>query len=374
MKALGGLLTAALVLASTGAGADDVEVRHGQVRDGRTDLSFETGVTGTFQHASDPRVGDEFQGSLDLVATLPMGPGVWTLYVEGSSSTAGDGVSARIPEANGDAGSALNGDGKGRLQVSELHYEWMLGGGSLTLGLIDPTGFLDASEVANDETRQFLGTTLVNDPAIEFPDYTLGAVWHQGREDDALHWTLLVAGSHGLADGDGTYGALFDLGAAGKGAFVATEAAWTPEDTTWRLGAWIHTAAHPHLDGTPGSAANRGLYAVADGALGKARWNLRAGLADPRVSAVANFVGIAVERPLASATLGLGLTRSGPSNHLGSGAAATWQGEIYTRFHLAEGLHLTPDIQWVRHTGLGGPPNLDTDALILGVRLSYELP
>ena len=63
-----------------------------------------------------------------------MGNGEWTLYVEGSTTPHSDGVSNLLPDTNADAGTALDGDGKGRLQVSVLHYlrrfgdhEWVFG-------------------------------------------------------------------------------------------------------------------------------------------------------------------------------------------------------------------------------------------------------
>lgn len=93
-----------------------------------------------------------------------------------------------LGEVNGDAGSALNGNGDGRLQISELRYALPVRDfGTLSFGLLDPTAFLDTtshanptagpdfSGIANDETTQFLGNSFVNNPVVEFPDYTLGA-------------------------------------------------------------------------------------------------------------------------------------------------------------------------------------------------------
>ncbi|MBA1333320.1 hypothetical protein QQ73_20495, partial [Candidatus Endoriftia persephone str. Guaymas] len=94
----------------------------------------------------------------------------------------------------------------------ELHYAISLASGELVAGLIDASSFLDASEVANDETAQFLGAGFVNNPTIEFPDYSLGAVWHYDATVDHPGLTLLLSSSHGLADNDGKYDQLFDLG------------------------------------------------------------------------------------------------------------------------------------------------------------------
>ena len=51
---------------------------------------IEGGVTAVYQYADDSRVDDEFVGSLDLVVSVPFGPGVWTLYVEGNSTQRSD--------------------------------------------------------------------------------------------------------------------------------------------------------------------------------------------------------------------------------------------------------------------------------------------
>jgi hypothetical protein len=107
------------------------------------------------------------------------------LYVEGNTTPFHDGVSRRIPEANTDAGTALNRSGEGRIQVSELRLIWPIFQGShVHLGLLDATGFLDVSQIANDENLFFLGGPFVNNPTIEFPDYALGAGLDGGLTDN----------------------------------------------------------------------------------------------------------------------------------------------------------------------------------------------
>ncbi len=98
-----------------------------------------------------------------------MGPGLWTLYVEGNTTPRNNGISSVLGEANADIGSALDGDDSGRLQVSELHYAISLASGELVTGLIDASSFLDASKVANDETAQFLGRRFRQQPHHRVP-------------------------------------------------------------------------------------------------------------------------------------------------------------------------------------------------------------
>ncbi len=195
------------------AWADEVDERHGAVHeDAARGVEFEGGFTATAQHADDSAVDDELFGSLDLVATVPAGPGEIVMYVEGNSTPRKNGVASVIGEANGDAGSALDEDDNGRLQVSELHYTQGVGPGKITLGLLDVTGFLDTNAVANDETTQFLGASFVTNPTIEFPDYTLGGAYHQElAEDTSLSFVL--TSSNGLGDNpERSYSELTDVG------------------------------------------------------------------------------------------------------------------------------------------------------------------
>ncbi|MBM3254057.1 MAG: carbohydrate porin [Candidatus Omnitrophica bacterium] len=68
------------------------------------------------------------------------------------------------------------GDSEAKVEVTEFWYEQGLFKDrvALTFGKLDPTTYFDQSEVANDETTQFLGRIFRNSPAVEFPDNTTG--------------------------------------------------------------------------------------------------------------------------------------------------------------------------------------------------------
>ncbi len=362
-------LSTALLLSLFGAlplRADPQDVRHGSVMGVFQELSFEGGMIVTAQHADDRQIKDEFSGSLDLLFNLPLGPGVWTLYIEGSTTPGNWGISSFLPESNADVGTALTRNGKGRLQLSELHYALPLWGGKLFLGLIDPTGFLDTSAIANDETAQFLGVGLVNNPSIEFPDYTLGAAWHL-EAGQGIGGSLVLSRSHGLADDGGKYDRLFDLSHSGDGAFIAAEGYGFLGGNTVRLGAWVNTASHERLDGQQGPNSNWGVYGVADGSAGPIRWNLRLGWTNAKVSKAADFQALALEYPCDFATFGLGVARTGASGDLES-VEATLQFEAYVRFDPFPKFHISPDIQWIRNSGF----DLDGSAWIAGLRMGYN--
>ncbi len=63
-------------------------------------------------------------------------------------------------------------DSGNSVSVTEIWYEHYFENFPLTLtfGKIDPTGYVDTNEYANDECAQFLGHIFKNSPVVEFPD------------------------------------------------------------------------------------------------------------------------------------------------------------------------------------------------------------
>jgi len=82
--------------------------------------------------------------------------------------------------ANVGSGLGVNDDLDSQdIAVTELWWAQTLPGGlTLTAGKLDPTVYLDANRVANDETTQFLSSSMVNNPAVAFPDNGLGVNVH----------------------------------------------------------------------------------------------------------------------------------------------------------------------------------------------------
>lgn len=350
-----------------------IEARHGAVSMPSQPIAVEGGITAVLQVPDDKHVDAELESSFDLVTTLPAGGGKWVIYVEGNTSPRTDGVSSLLGDANADAGSALDRDGKGRLQVSELHYFHSYRDGLLVTGLVDVTTSLDGSEVANDETSQFLNSTLVNNPTIEFPDYSLGVVYNR-EASEGKGYSLVLTSSHGLADNpNASYAQLVDVGADGKGVFAAAEAQWPRAGLELRAGAWVNTAEHSRLNGRPGTEQNYGLYLAIDGQLETGRWNLRAGLANDAVSQASHFLSAALERPLNRATLGLGIAYTGLSDQ-----DATPQqddmlaAEGYLRFALRDDMHVTPSVQWLNNSGFDASSNpLNAEQILASLRFNY---
>jgi len=80
---------------------------------------------------------------------MPHGSGSWTLYIEANTDLRDDQVSSIIGEANAGAGSAVDIDGNGRIQISEFFYTLPAFDGELSVGRLDATGALDGSNVAS---------------------------------------------------------------------------------------------------------------------------------------------------------------------------------------------------------------------------------
>lgn len=343
--------------------------------------SISGSVTATAQTTSDDRVDDEIQGSADLAGELPLGPGSLNIHVEGSTTTSNDGIAALIGEANGDAGSALDDQGRGRLQVSELFYTLNLNEATLNMGLLDPTSNLDTDAIANDENVQFLAGTLVNNPTIEFPDYTLGVSLDAEPETAGMGYHIFVGSSHGLGDNtERDYADLFQLDADHKGVFTAAEGVLKAADLTVRLGMWWNSSDHAKLedlqigndnDTIHDTTHNWGLYGSLNGAIGSGNWSLRSGWADPTVSEAAWSLGAALEYPVYTATTaGLGVVHTAASDDLGPNVDDNLLAELYLRFDIDTHLQITPILQYVRNPGFDNTEEvIDQDQWLAGLRL-----
>jgi hypothetical protein len=369
-----GLATLGLGLsAQAETSSEHIEIRHGAVTMPAQPIAVEGGVTAIFQASDDKNINAELTTSFDLVTTLPAGNGKWVIYVEGNTSPRTDGVSSLLGEANADAGSALDRDGNGRLQVSEAHYFHPLGGGLLVSGLVDVTASLDNSEVANDETSQFLSSSLVGNPTIDFPDYSLGLVYNRETGENR-GYSLALTSSHGLADNpNASYSQLVDVGADGKGVFAAAEGQWPVADTKLHAGAWINTADHDRLDGSTGTDQNYGVYLTVDGHLATDLWNLRAGVANDKVSQASQFLSAAFEHPFVSTTLGLGIAYTGLSDQDATPQLDDiLQAEGYLRFTPYDSLSVTPIVQWIRNSGFDASGStLKAEQTLFSVRFNY---
>lgn len=363
VRALASLMLCTGMLTATDAGA----------REARAVLSGGATIIGL--GAGDDTVESEVTASVDLYVDLTYGPGTLRLYIEGNTTPREQGVSTLVPESNADAGSALNRDGKGRLQVSEIKYAFSLPGErTLGAGLLDVTAYLDTTRINNDENMQFLGTSFLNNPAIEFPDYALGAVYHQEPTHRGPAVSVVLTGSEGLGDNpNASYEELFELSSDGKGAFLGVEAGWQTQAQRYRLGAWIDTADHQPLDGSPGDDEGYGLYTTVGGKRGRHAGNVRLGAANDAVSPIAAFGSITYQAAWTRRALGLGVARTWSSGDLPAAAPYSTHVEAYLRNELAKNVFLTPSAQYVRDSAFGVTDSLvEEGVFVYALRLRAQ--
>lgn len=312
------------------------------------------GATGVYQYSDDSRAQDELSASADLFLRLDGARGEWLVYVEASTAPAADELSALHPTANADSGSVRQG-ANGGVQISEFNYSFRLPADSrLMLGLVDPTAWLDHSRITNDENLHFLNANFVNNPSIAFPDYTLGAVFRRAGAPGVPEFTLLLTGSHGLAAfEENAYRELFRPGAAGRGAFLAGGATWERTESEFRLGGWLRTDRQPRPDSPGGTARDYGVYALVGWHAGPHALNARLGLANAEVSAAARFLALAYQHETRFGLFGIGVARSFvPEAFRTDERAFGTDAEIFYRIPLAaEGMHVTPSVQYLHHPG-----------------------
>lgn len=332
-------------------------------------LDFQTSANLVGQVTGEDDVRSELVGSLDLFTDVRLGPVTLHAYVEANTSPRTDGVSARVPFANMDAGSALGPDGDGRVQLSEFRIAWGAGRRvELHAGLMDLTGFLDVSRISNDENLFFLGQPFVNNPTIIFPDYTLGATAVVGiPEMPSGRLALSIASSHGIADNPrASYEELLDLDAPDKGVFVAARFRWATTRWAGSFGGWT-TTGEKSADFEPHPLPTRGAYTVLGITTGVHSLNGRVGVAEGNAGTDA-FVGLTYLGEVGANALGLGVARTPglpslvdrPSEHV----------EAFLRRSIREVVYLTSSVQWLSQelapTGSGG-------IWIFGFRLSATL-
>ncbi|MEA3305332.1 MAG: carbohydrate porin [Candidatus Omnitrophota bacterium] len=150
---------------------------------------------------SEPNDDDEVADatySIDIEIEKTVGEnGLAFIHLEAGDGTGLDSDEITTFSAvNRDAANSAN-----RVEVTEVWYEHTFFDETavLTAGKIDPTGYLDENEIANDETSQFLSAAFRNSTALEFPDdNTYGvrltlvpADWSEitvGYLDDNANW------------------------------------------------------------------------------------------------------------------------------------------------------------------------------------------
>lgn len=335
-------------------------------------LRVEGGITAVHQRETD---GDRQDSSAsgDLFVFLPVSNGEWLLYIEGATDTSADSLFSVYPESNADAGTAQDAEGKSRLQISEFNYRWTISPEhELTLGQIDPSAHLDRSRIANDENAHFLGASFVNNPTIEFPDYSLGLMYRKNRTATSPEITAILASSDGLADNPGrSYRELIDVSDAGKGVFAGVGARWAIDDTRIGIGGWYRSDDHADLNGAGGDLHNYGVFGVYGWQAGKHGINFRVGAARDAVSPAEYFVGAAYESITPVGAVGFGIGKIFKSRYMTDiDADDTVHAETFLRVPLGiSSAHITAALQYIENSGFDSSDVIvDSHALLAALR------
>ena len=286
---------------------------------------------------------DTGQFNFEIELAVPAPAGSFSLLLEAGAGPPEPVSCAAQAAGDVQALAASSGD----VRVVEFSYQVSHSTGDWTIGFQEARGTIDTSRVANDDKSQFLGPAFVNNPTISLPDSTLGLSWQRTRE----------TGRRGF----GATATRYER----SGAFLAAESWWDFNRTVARIGAWRGRAGtdcdeHPH-DFSHG----HGLYAGIDGQTTQLQWNLRAGWGRQGEVPV-SFIGLAVEWPLAGATLGLALGQGRAAAH--EEAARERHAEMYYRYSLPGGLTILPGLQLSDRRGDGS--GLD---LAVGIRFSMGI-
>lgn len=337
---------------------------------------WEGGLTLVHQDSDDNRVSSETTLSGDLTATWELDRGTWFLYVEGSTSTQSDGISAFYPTANADAGSVLAQDGTGGVQISELNYAFNLSADrTLMLGLVDPSAWLDRGRIANDENQHFINGSFVNNATIEFPDYTVGGVFRSLGNGSRPEITVILAGSEGIADlPDRSYQDLLDVTSDERGVFLGAGASWLRDEWSWRIGTWIRSDDHEVAGNATGSEENFGAYVVMGWRQGAHAINARLGAANSNVAIADRFMAIAYERETSLGLLGLGIARTEIADGFRiPGRDHAYDAELFFRIPILDAAgHVTPSIQVIRNPGFDASNEVTrASAVIFGARVHW---
>lgn len=332
-------------------------------------------VTAVGQAAAADSVRDEVVSSFDVFVDVATGRGRIHAYVEGNTTPFSDGVSRRVPGSNADAGTALGAGGRGRVQLSELRLVWPVGPDLRAhVGLLDVTGVIDVSRIANDENLFFLATPFVNNPTIGFPDYTLGVAL-EGSLPVAAPLTVGVVAteSYGIADdGCACYSSLFDFNGQRRGVFLGTALRWERSAERVSLGGWLDTADRPRVDGSGEVGRGRGVFAVVGHAVGIHTVSVRAGLADGDVAETRAFVGLTYLLAAGPHALGLAAGRAFPSPALEQADDVT-RFEAFFRRRVLWNVFATASVQRVVNAGFDAAGTSVSPRLwIAGLRLSAQ--
>jgi len=324
--------------------------------------------------------GDRAEGSLSIDLILESELRDHSLLILRGDFMRGDGLT-RLPAlfaggVNADIEDFSKGDAENpeTFHLIEALFErtWEHERYRFSIGQIDLTSYFDQNQFANSETFQFLSPLFVNNAAITWGGdtngYGPGFVMH-------FHPLKTFELNLGVFEGDGNYAALFEQ----PFVIVEIELEHYHNDLEghYRFIFWLNELAQPAiLDASQSVPHNRGFALSFDEAL-SARFGLwaRFGLQEDEAAAFDRqlSLGFQFKQPFGRLRDVLGVAVgglwAGDAQEQATGLGATESiAEIYYNATLAEGIRLSPDIQYILNPG--GDATIDP-VTVYGLRAQY---
>jgi len=332
----------------------------------------------------------DLEVELDLAKLAKLQGGYVYMYVEGAWSRGLDysSIGSVMGPVNNDA------FGDHAIFVAELWYEQAFFNGKLRgrIGKMDLTGGIhpyakpigfDRSLFANDETGQFLNSSLANNPTIPFPDRGLGvAIQFQPIRE----WYVAAAVQDAQGDARETgFNTAFSqedyfFTIVETGLTIGIPSVKGPLTGNYRVGFWYDPQNKPEVDGTGSKSDDMGMYLSFDQLLLKEiddpedKQGLgvfaRYGFADSNVSAVkcfwsvgGQYQGLIPKRD--QDVLGIGCAQGRLVEDAGYSTEHETALEVYYGVQVTPWLNVAPSFQYIFNPG--GIGTVD-DAMVIGVR------
>ncbi|OXU15326.1 carbohydrate porin [Sedimentisphaera salicampi] len=277
--------------------------------------------------------------------------------------------------------------GNRSMDIVEFFYEGTFMDESITLniGKLDFTGIFDTSKYADDECSQFLNASLVDDPAIPFPEQGLGIV---AKWDITDSWYLMGGAADAQADSrtSGFDTAFSDepyyFYALETGKSISLSSSKGDLPGTYRAGLWVDRQDKTGFAAAKTTSEDTGFYISCDQMLIKENEDredsqgiggfFRYGWADSEYNSVTNFFSFGVQAAGLIDTrdediLGIGYSRGFFSDQADNTYIRDYESvmEGYYNFQLSPSFVLSPNLQYVSNAG----GEAVSDAFIMGLRM-----
>ena len=336
----------------------------------------------------------DLQLELDLEKLLGLRGAVLHAHAEGGWS---DGLDA---SSIGSAVGGVNDDAPGdrAIDLTEFFYAQKLLGGKLRIhvGKVDMTGgfdchgcpvAFDGSAFANDETRQFLNSALVNNPTIPFPNEALGMIgylellkgWYLAAGAVDARGDLRETGFRTTFHGRDHFFSVYETGVVPR-----VPSPNGPLQGAYRVGFWYDPQPKDRHDGSGVKRDDMGLYLSFDQMLLRESAKeddtqglglfARYGWADDDVNDVGCFWSVGAQYQGLIPTrdddvVGFGVAQGRLPRAAGFARPHETVFELYYRLAAAGWLSVSPSIQYVMNPGAGRAVD---DAVVVGFRVQMS--